>query len=426
MAGQLTRRRYLVLTGSVGIAAVSGCQGDGDGTSTSTRTDTPTSNTSPTPSSTPASTVSPSSPDTVLVGPEQVQAWNDAGLVNGERSAGERVVVLRVGNVDSYEDGHLPGAVPWEPLHQTRLEALAPTSPLVPTGDVVDEVIQMAGVDEETTILISPSNPLFGARAYWTLRYWGFPRRRVKLLDAGYSQTGLVEDLVEGGPPDLEPSEYSVRDLGGPNADLRLSLGEMIQLVDGVNAGDRPDQIVDLRSGPDATIATATIVPSPSLHGGDAFDSVAAWHEPADLETTFFEEAGIDPDGPIVTYCNTGYQGAMGFFALDGLLNVDDVAVYDGSFDSQWRHYDENAEPTPNDAWRVDRLDRTDGDTGDSSLSIDPALNNSLTSVTSPDANQIERADAAYVRGETPDGETESSPTPAGGETTTMPMGPMG
>lgn len=421
MAGQLTRRRYLALTGSVGVVAVSGCQGDGDGS-----TGTPTSGTTPTPGETPASTVRPSSPDTVLVGPEQVKAWNEAGLVNGDGSDGDRVVILRVGNVDAYEDGHVPGAVPWATLHETRVEALAPTGPMVPTGGVVDEVLQTAGVDEDTTILISPANPLFGAQAYWTLRYWGFPRRRVKLLDAGYSQTGLVEYLVEGGSPDLEASEYSVRDLGGPNADLRLSLGEMIQLVDGVNAGDRPDQIVDLRSGPDATIETATVVPSPSLHGGDAFDSVAPWHEPADLETTFFEEAGLDPDVPIVTYCNTGYQGSMGFFALDGLLGLDDVAVYDGSFDSQWRHYDGNADPVPNDAWRVDQQGRTDGETGDSSLSIDPALNESLTSVTDPDANQIERADAAYVRGESADDEPTATPTPTGDETTTLPMGPMG
>ena len=80
--------------------------------------------------------------ETVVVSPETVKAWIDAGLVNSDPSTdAERVVIFRVGEIDSYEDGHLPGAFPWSPLHQQRLEALAPTSPMVPAGDVMDSLL---------------------------------------------------------------------------------------------------------------------------------------------------------------------------------------------------------------------------------------------------------------------------------------------
>lgn len=384
MGMDTTRRRFLAVSGATLAAPVAGCQGSGNTETTASEQQT-----------------APSDAETAVVSPATVKAWVDAGLVNSDPSEdGERVVILRVGDIDSYESGHLPGAFPWGTLHQQRLEALAPTSPLVPAGAVMDDLLQRSGVTEESTILLSGSNPMFAARGYWTLRYWGFPRQRIKVLDAGYSKYQKSYGLESGSKPDSPTSDFSVRETEGHNADLRVSLGEMIHRVDSINEGRREDVIIDQRSHPVATIATATVVPSPSYHEGTRFDSVAAWRRPDELESILFEESTLPESGPYITYCNTGYQGAMGFFVLDGLLQRDDVALYDGSFESQWKHYDAKAEPVPNDAWRVDIERRTDGHTGQSSLDIDPELNDALRSVTSHEANQVERADSAYRHGE--------------------------
>ncbi|MEF8784250.1 MAG: selenite/tellurite reduction operon rhodanese-like protein ExtH [Haloarculaceae archaeon] len=386
MGSHTTRRRFLALGGSAVMGTISGCQDDGDTTGEET-----TAIEQP-----PDSTAT----ETIVVSPETIKTWIDAGLVNSDPSTdAERVVIFRVGDIDSYEDGHLPGAFPWKPLHQRRLEALAPTAPMVPAGDVMDSLLQRSGVTETTTIVLSGSNPLFAARGYWTLRYWGFPRTRIKVLDAGYPLYGEAYSLESGGEPDSPTTDFSVRDTDGLNDDLRVSLGEMIHRVDSITGGQRDDVIIDQRSYAVATIASATVVPSSSYHEGSHFDSVAAWRSADELESILFEDADIPDGGPFITYGNTGYQGAMGFFALDGVLNLDDIALYDGSFESQWKHYDVKADPVPNDAWRVDIEGRTEGHTGESNLAVDPELNDALTSVTSEDANQIERADSAYMRG---------------------------
>lgn len=377
-----TRRSFLALTGTAAIGSIAGCAGGGDESGDGT-TDAP----------------SPTELEGVLASADTINAWIEAGHVNSEPGDAERVVILRAGDIDSYEDGHLPGAIPWETHAEERVEALTPVNPMVPTGQTMDALFQNAGLNENATILISGSNPLYAARSYWMLRYWGLPRERIVVMDAGYSTYGDSYSLESGGQPDTPSTEYTVRDLDGLNDDLRYSIGEMIELVDEKNAGNRDDEIVDQRSSPAAKITTATVVPSPDYHGGSNFDSVASWKDADELESLLFEEAGIDKDVPHVTYCNTGYQGSTGFFVMDGILDMDDVAVYDGSFSSQWKHYDAKNDPVPNDAWRVDKNGRTEGHTGSSSLSIDPARNQVLTNVASRDANQIEWADDAYTRG---------------------------
>ncbi|MEF8774707.1 MAG: hypothetical protein V5A37_08320, partial [Halobacteriales archaeon] len=76
----------------------------------------------------------------------------------------------------------------------------------------------------------------------------------------------------------------------------------------------------------------------------------------------------------------------------------------DGSVSKQWVHYDANNDPVPNDAWRVDINGRTEGDTGDSGLEIDPDLNQELTELAQLDSNQIKKADIEYMGGDTSGG----------------------
>jgi thiosulfate/3-mercaptopyruvate sulfurtransferase len=46
-----------------------------------------------------------------------------------------------------------------------------------------------------------------------------------------------------------------------------------------------------------------------------------------------YEAAGVTPDRPVVTYCNTGMQASQSYFTLKYLGY--DVRMYDGSF-SEW------------------------------------------------------------------------------------------
>lgn len=401
MRESLDRRRFVQLTGTAGIAAIAGCAGD-DQPEESEEPAEPDEPTTETDDSVP----DPTSTESALIEPETLHKWQEAGLVNlQELDERERVVVMRVWETDTYEDGHVPGALKWgaDEFHAERLEGLAEAAPLVPDGEMMDEVLQRSGVCPRTTIVLSGPSALRTARAYWTLRYWGFPRERVKLLNGGYNAYGEEYELETGGEPDAPSATFSVQANGELNGDHRLSIAQMIQRTDLKLAGDRDDVFLDNRPDPDATISTAIIDDPANYHEGDSYSTKFAegghWRSADELESHIFGLDGVDDGDTIVTFCGSGYRATMGYFVLDGMLGYDDVTVYDGSFSRQWADYDGNndADNTPPDEWRVDLEGRTDGDTGDSSLDIvvddAPALDSAA-------ANQIGVADAAYMGGD--------------------------
>jgi 3-mercaptopyruvate sulfurtransferase SseA len=399
-----------------------------------------------------------------LIEPAQLKEWMDLGLVNAQADGSERVVILTVGTKTEYEIEHIPGALLWdsansagEPaFHQSRLEALAPVSTMVSDGASMDSLLRSRGIDGRTTIVISHSggNMMNPSRAYFTLRYWGFPRERVKLLNGGnigwkaavtanewdvdqYAATHVVPVAV--------PTSFSVRENGAINADLRLSLGEMLQEVDR-NLADptTTGYILDARGGTDYEATTIpTTYPMYSFQGrianaikdnhsayyaasgfkalGEATDAVDAGTLWAQLNAL-----GVSSDKKIITYCVSGMRAAVPFFVIDGILGWD-VALYDGSW-NQWGSYAEhfnmntatppapttlNANATPKDAWRTDLFNRS----VNNSLNADPATViaprtttvrnstlvwdasriNAYTTNTDERANQIENDDARYM-----------------------------
>jgi thiosulfate/3-mercaptopyruvate sulfurtransferase len=112
---------------------------------------------------------------------------------------------LRIIEVDedttAYGKGHLRNAVAWnwfEDLHAT------------PQRDYVDQnglsrLLQHAGVDRDTTMVLYGGNNWFAAYAYWLLHYCGFDD--VKLLDGGRKAWELEDrELVRIGGPDRDES----------------------------------------------------------------------------------------------------------------------------------------------------------------------------------------------------------------------------
>ncbi len=400
MEQKVNRRRFVKLTGIAGMAAVAGCSGGGPDTTddgnAAPDTETPTE---PETTTEPEPLPDPTETDP-LVEPATLREWQDAGIVNmNETGDQERAVILRVGDTDAYEDGHVPGAIPWEATAASRVEGLAEVAPMVPNGPTMDDIFQRAGVCSKTSIVLSAPIPLRAARAYWTLRYWGFPRERAKVLNGGYTSYEEKYDLEEGAEPAHPTTAFSVQDNEQLHNDRRLGMAQMIQRVDLKHEGERDDVFIDNRPDPGAKIATALVDDPANYIQGPKYSSDAPWKSADEIADHFWGMDGVEEGDTFVTYCGSGYRAAMGFFALDGILGHENVAVYDGSFSKQWTHYDENADPVPNDNWRVDIADRTDGPTGESSLDFDPELNEKLTDLTSPDANQIERDDLKYMAG---------------------------
>ncbi len=323
---------------------------------------------------------------TALIQAADLKQWADAGLVNKVRGY-DRVVILDIsGNAtdgsNAYDTvGHIPGAqliaTGSNAFKAERAEGpLNKNGEMVCTGATIDTLIQNAGIDGNTTIVLtsnaaSTTGAINVSRAYTTFRYWGFPKTRLKVLDggnkgwtdAGYALTSMV--------PTIQKSTYGVAQNGttNVNTDMRVSLSEMITYVTGIAAGNADNvTIIDTVrgsattvnakiSGPTADLIDATkFTPfdgaikgsfsyfAPRMLTGGMYFKDAATIK-ADISAAFgtdgvtaLGDANRDATKTFISLCRAGNYASIGYFILDGIAYYDssvDVKWYDGSL-GQW------------------------------------------------------------------------------------------
>ncbi len=187
-----------------------------------------------------------------LLPPEILKGWVDAGIVNS--TGFDRVVILDVTSLGTYTAGHIPGAqfVNSGDIYQVRQEGPATDVNMSLDGAHMDAMIQKYGIDKNTTVVFTggAASPGAGAilqvtRAYWTFRYWGFPKDKLKLLDGINFSWVAAYGLTTAASPAPAPSSYSVKNNVQLRTDLRASLLDMINVAEGRVANAIP---IDMRT----------------------------------------------------------------------------------------------------------------------------------------------------------------------------------
>jgi len=379
----------------------------------------------------PAATATPE----VLIDAATLQGWMSADLVNAPLGS-ERVVILDVTETEEYQKGHIPGAVFWDRVQhvEKRLEGPAPAVNMVVTGERMDQLIQNAGIDENTTIVITSSlgANYFPSRAYFLFRYYGFPKERIKVLN-GYNKAWDPAQLVSVAP-EVSASTLSVKDINNHQPDLRVALPELMDAL-----RDNRGIPVDFRGEKYTAASTAGVYPDVAgdyvvfegrLNNGLGYsfsnftNSDGTFKTAAEIAADLDAEIGIDGSELVYSYCRTGYIASTGFFVLDGILGWD-VMTYDGSW-SQWGKMSDNAdmggELPEGSLWAVDNATYMDLsnfvynkaatrmqtieplNADEDALALDPS---------DPAANQVENEDADYQSaGGSDDDDSGSAPTP--------------
>jgi 3-mercaptopyruvate sulfurtransferase SseA len=343
---------------------------------------------------------------TALIEAATLAEWIDEGRVNStDPNSRDKVVIFLVGSPATYNTGHIAGAQLWNAsteYSQTRLEGVAASGSMVITGPVIDAVLSRAGIDRYTTIVLSTADDFNKAtRVWWMLRYWGFPKERIKVLqggDAGWVAAGntLVTEV-----PTVTPSGFSVRDLAAYSefrGDLRTSIGEALVAVDAINSGATPDvKWLDVRGGVDP-VAGGKI----QVAQLDSWNAYYATGTTATLKTVEEMVArlatfGVTEATPM-TYvnCQGGVKCSVPFFILDGILGWP-VRSYNGSW-GQWSAYGNDSVA---DAWETDlnspgtAVSRSFGTWTAGTPVLDPVANAAF-GIADPRGNQIENEDEAY------------------------------
>ena len=175
----------------------------------------------------------------VLISPQTLNGW----ITNGygtDQYGFNKIVVLdgasETGTTSYTGSGHVPGAFRVDPtadLNTARSDGVSDVISEVATKSQVEDILHRTGIDEKTVVVITGDSMFNLSTIYVTLRYWGFPKERLKVLSGTnkvYTAAGFsLETTV---PPAPAASTYSVCQLT-QNTSARASLSDMINLAEG-------------------------------------------------------------------------------------------------------------------------------------------------------------------------------------------------
>jgi len=258
----------------------------------------------------------------------------DAAWVQARASDPSVRLVEVGGSAQSYEEGHLPGAV------FLSMGALSnpdePVQNMIATREQFSAALSSVGIEPgQTVVLHDRQNNLQAARAYWVLKYYQHPD--VRVLNGGVPKWTADGGTLSADAVEIEPSAYAA-------APADTSIRTTWQYV--VDHADDPQTLMcDVRSpdehlGRDVRAARGGHIPgSVNLEWTVAVRPDGTFKSAQDLYA-LYTSAGFTPDKQIVTYCQSGVRGAHTWFVLRELLGYPDVRNYDGS----WAEYGNNPE----------------------------------------------------------------------------------
>ena len=233
--------------------------------------------------------------------------------------------------IDSYQQGHLPGAV----FTDLERDLAGPPGPLgrhpLPDPAVFQAAMRAAGVSRDRPVVVyDDSDATSAARGWWTLRYFGHPD--VRVLDGGYrawAGAGLPVSTDEPAPTPggftAEPGQMPVLDAAGAQAVAQTGLLLDARAAERYRGETEP---VDPVAG---HIPGAVSAPTAGNVNPDG-----TFKDPAKLAARFAGLGvvhGAASGAPVGTYCGSGVTAAHEVLAL-ALAGIS-AALYVGSW-SNW------------------------------------------------------------------------------------------
>ena len=231
----------------------------------------------------------------------------------------------------TYALGHIPGAVHIDWRTALIEQSDEPETGLRLAGPAqISEVLGRAGIGDGTSLVIYDDTlGLYAARAWWSLRVYGYDAARI--LDGGMREWLAGRRPISNAnyPPDL--AVFTPR----ANARLRLTTPDVRSLL-----GSSDVLLVDARAAAEyrglegnarrlGHIPGAVNVPVGAMHQA----GTQKLRDPAVLREMLLK-ANLARGRRIVTYDGSGVAAARLAFIL-ALLGYEDVAVYDGGW-SEW------------------------------------------------------------------------------------------
>ncbi|KPH77343.1 sulfurtransferase [Bosea vaviloviae] len=263
-----------------------------------------------------------------LISPEALQA----GLGDGNLVIIDIRSSVDGGGKAAYEAGHVPGALHSDYVVDGWRAKVGNAPGMLPPLDHLAALVGRLGIKPHDDVVIVPAGVsatdfAAAARVYWTLKLIGHGQQAI--LDGGFKAWAAdAARPVETGPSAENPAEpYPVvmqqRLRSTSDATLVASRSKLATLVDARSTS----YFEGREKAPEATRA-GHIPGAMSRDYAEAFDPATGRLKPAgDLAKLF----GAVPNGPAISYCNTGHTAALNWFVMSEVLGRDEIALYDGS-----------------------------------------------------------------------------------------------
>jgi thiosulfate/3-mercaptopyruvate sulfurtransferase len=248
---------------------------------------------------------------------------------------------VRIAEVDydakaNYELGHIPGAV----LFDWKNDINDPLTRNVLTKEACQDLLQNAGVNNDTTLLLyGDFNNWFAAFAFWVFKYYGY--KDIRLINGGRKKWLQEDRALAKDVPSYPKGNYAS---SGPDSKIRVFLDEVKLAVSAPGL-----RMIDVRSPKEFSGEILAPPEYPTEHaqrGGHIPGAInIPWAQAVnDSDGTFknteelkqlYGSKGITPDKEIIAYCRIGERSSHTWFVLKYLLGYPNVKNYDGSW-TEW------------------------------------------------------------------------------------------
>jgi len=256
-----------------------------------------------------------------------------------ERIGDPNVTVLEVSSdpeAKAYQNGHIPGAIFcfWKDLlwHETDREFA--------TSSVLSNRLGELGISTDSTIVLCGDPVQYGTYALWIMTLAGV--KDVRILDGSRLRWIKDNNPLTSKVPTLK---FVNNQIPKPNPDSRIGRDGVLNKLNCSN-----NILLDVRS-PEEYRGERVSPPGGFDHGAerkgripgavhlffrDLLNEDDTFISENDLEKKF-AKVGITVDSgkEIVSYCRLSHRATLAWFAINEILGIDNVQIYDGSW-TEW------------------------------------------------------------------------------------------
>jgi thiosulfate/3-mercaptopyruvate sulfurtransferase len=236
----------------------------------------------------------------------------------------------------AYENGHIPGAIFcfWKDLlwHETDREFATSSELSDRLGDL--------GISTDSTIVLCGDPVQYGTYALWVMIMAGV--KDVRILDGSRLRWIKDNHPLTSEVPTLKPIKNKTPK---PNSESRIG---RVEVLDKLNSSN--NIFLDARS-PEEYRGERVSPPGGFDHGAERRGRIPGavhlfFRDLLSEDDTFiseedlkkkFAKVGITGDGEkeIVSYCRLSHRATLAWFAINEILGIDKVKIYDGSW-TEW------------------------------------------------------------------------------------------